>query len=82
MEECLRTKRGASVGRKAAAELKLNGMIGELARTKGLSREGLTRARKVQNAGNRVLNDDAAGVQHGPAALEDARAVIPEATRR
>jgi len=89
MEESLRDKLALSVGKKAAKALDLEDIIKDLGRTKDLSRDGVTRAHNVRISGNKVLHPDpevpqpqVAGAPDGLAAIEDARAVILEVSRR
>jgi Domain of unknown function (DUF4145) len=82
LEDCLRKKFAKFWGKMAVAEKELKDLIDELARTKGLSREGRDWADKVREAGNAVLHAKGTDLPDPLTVIEMARKVILELSRR
>lgn len=81
VEESLRERCSRRFGKRAASTARLHQLVEDAARGRLLSRDGLARVRKIQDAANRVLHREPTRSHEALAVVEDARSVILELTR-
>ena len=81
VEESLRKRCSERFGRRAALAEKFHQLVEDAARGRLLSRAGLARVRKIQDAANRVLHREPTRSDEALTVVEDARSVILELTR-